>query len=270
MLAITPQASAGDVLHQAMHGEGGRLGRAGHQGGRRELAEGVEGVPARLLLREIGLRHLQQRLRDRLGPQPGEPFEQPPGGAGEAIEGGLPGDGEAHRIVADQGIEPGEDLIAPRLPLGEVFGEGQPALGDGGAGLLQGEREIPQLPGELRGPVGVVRRGSPPARGARQQEGDGGVLGEKLQLDRLHLRTPAGEPAGQEHMAAVQAGNEGVHRRRGLFGVDVVEDQQPPRLLPEPAQDGRHPHVFFRNRLLRQVQHLRRAECREVAPQVGR
>ena len=125
---------------------------------------------------------------------------------------------------------------AARLPGGPVFGEGEAEGVDVSSGLLQGEGQAVELAGDRAGD-GVVVGLDSAVRGPLDQEGGGVGLAEDVELQGADAGGPVGDPRGDEEVAAAQLRQEVAGLLRRVGRVHVVEDQEPARVLAEPAQD---------------------------------
>ena len=177
-------------LDQAMDAELRSIRGTRDEGKGFQLREGLGGLA--LIGRQAWYLHLQQAFGDGVGGEPGEAFEQRPGGLLELGEGGLPGGGDAGGVVHQAWVVPLEHGLLLLAPLFEVLAEAEALPGDVGAGLFEGEGQVVELCGEGGGRGGGVRVGSALVFGAQQQEAGGGLGGGACPLPGSGCRRSIG------------------------------------------------------------------------------
>jgi hypothetical protein len=94
------------------------------------------------------------------------------------------------RVLHEAGVEPRQHLVPLALPFGEVMREAEAALGNVGAGLLQGQGEPAQFFGQGSCRGGVVGLLAPFRIRARQQEVGSGLGREHVQRQRRNAAAP--------------------------------------------------------------------------------
>ena len=221
MFGLVAEAPAGHVLHEAMNRKRRRFGVALDERIGLEIREGVNvGRDA-----EFGDAHVQQRLRDRLGAEPGEAAQQGSGGFGEGVERGLPGDGDAPRILHELLVEPVQHLVVFLTPELEVPGKGQPLHRDLSAGLFERKGQSPQLLGQLLSVRGVIGRLPPAFVGPGQQVFDRVRNLQHVERQLIDGAAPLRPPGCAEDMPAAKLVEQFLGGERGFLGIQVVEDQ---------------------------------------------
>ena len=253
---ILPLSLAAHLLHQAVQQEAVALAGTGHQRIAIQLHK-----PDHLLVQLSGVAitrwngDLQEGFGDRLRRQPGQPAQQRLGPCAQLLEGREPGGGHARRVLHQLGVEPAQHLLAALLPVLAVAGEGNAALIDVGAGLLQRQRQAIEVLRQFAGRGGIIGFVPPVAGGALQQECRRRLDAEHLQGQALHRRAPFAQPCGEEHLAAADLGKQRFHRLGRWLAVDAIKDQQPARMGAEPADHGLTLDRLLSGVLLRQVEH---------------
>ncbi|EXI75307.1 MAG: hypothetical protein AW07_01208 [Candidatus Accumulibacter sp. SK-11] len=239
---IVEPASA-HLLHQTVDREARRVARAPNQRVRLQFHQRGKAVGLRAgdLTRIAALprrRHGEQRLGNRLRRQPGEALQQPPRRLAESVEGGLPGDRDALRVLHQARVVPREHLLSLALPFVQVLREAQPALRDVGTGLFERQRKATEFVGELPPQGGVVGQRTPPSVAAREQKI--GCVGGREHFERRQRQAaaPVGEAAADNDVAAGESRQQRLGRHRGVFGIDVVDEQQPAGVAAKPTQHG--------------------------------
>ena len=109
--------------------------------------------------------------------------------------GGLPRNGHGLRVLHEAGVEPRQHLVPLALPFREVVREAEAALGNVGAGLLQGQGEVAQFFGQGSCRGGVVGLLAPFRIRAGQQEVGSG-LGREHVAAAAPQRCRSSWPAG--------------------------------------------------------------------------
>ncbi len=220
-----------------------------------ELAGGVEKAASLL----------EEGDGDGVGGEEGGEAEKRGGGRAEVVEAALPGHRHRFGIGHDQGVVPGEHLLALGRPGVQVGGEAQPALRNVGGGLLEGQGEAAEKRGQAAGGLGIVGARAAAAGGAPVEEGcgfGGREGGERLAVEG---RSPAGPARGDQDVAGREAGQQLRDGRRGLPGVCVVEDEEPAGRFAEPAQHRRDGLVLVRRLALGEIEEVGGGEGGEAA-----
>ncbi len=212
-------AGAGDSLDEPVDADGMAVRRAVDHavGGQQPQRLGDLYLIDRSVLGQAVQHRARQVVRGVAGQQAQQPHRQLVGG-GDALHGDRPG--ACHRLLSRP--LPGADGITGRggAQQVQVTGEGHAGgLGDVGAGVLECQRQLPQLGGQLRGRVRLPCRGGQqalqqPHRVRRLQHAQA-----QYGADLLPATIAAG---GDEHLAAVQAAQIRL-QVADLF--DVVEDE---------------------------------------------
>ena len=152
-------------------------------------------------------------------------------------------------------IIPRQHHLAVALPQAPVVAQAEAPLTDVGTGLLQPQGKASEiLHGDGLGGVVVARRLAAALRGALQQERGRILRGEHLHLLELYGCAPVAQAGGDHYLAAAELGKQGFHLRRGLGGVDVVEDQQPAGICLQPVEHCLPLGGFFCELFLGQIQ----------------
>ena len=165
--------AAGDFLHQAVHAEARAVGGASDQGIGFQLGQSRERVGLVLAI----------RLPARRAAIPGSAQGSTRPGAAASRRAGSPSWSKVVcqvtatllRVLHQARIVPGQHLVALAAPFLEIAFEAEAALGDIGAGLLQGQGQATQFFGQRPGLGGIVGQPAASGVGALQQELGGGV-----------------------------------------------------------------------------------------------
>src|SRR6516162_8591815 len=122
------------------------------------------------------------------------------------------------------------------MPVCEIAGKAHPLTLDIGSRLFECECEPAELFCEFSCAAVVVVSVAAASYCALQQKA-GGVLGiQYVEFELHYLRAKIGHPAGDEHIPASEFWQQGLHCRGGGCVIDIVEDQEPARILFEPVE----------------------------------
>ena len=211
-----------DGLDQAVHAHRLR-GQGDHAVGGQHTQGLIDGQPVRVT------RSAENGAGDIVRGVAGQDMQQADGGrvpGGDRLDGDVPDPGDHLLPRPGPGGVHGRGMLAepPQVP-----GRGDAGLGYVGGGLVQRQRQVSQL----RRDQG---RNFPPGRGPAAGPGRDQVRGragiQDLQADRAGDLVPAGVAAGGDH--DVPAGQLPQQRPGILRVIDVIQDQQPPRVRLQP------------------------------------
>ena len=135
-----------------------------------------------------------------------------------------------------------EQQAALRLPQPQVACKRVVHGLDVGRGHFERKRQPVEAAGELECLLRVLGLGLPPAFSHLEQVGDCCIFTEHVERDGGDLAM-AGTARGDEHLAALELGEQTLHSLYGFHGVHVVNDEQPARVLLHPAEHGHPLHL---------------------------
>ena len=116
---------------------------------------------------------------------------------------------------------------------------------------------------------GIVGAGSAAALGALQQERRRLIRLQQIHGQGLDGRAPALQTAGEQQLAATELGQHLLRRPGPILCIDAIKDQQPARVLPQPAQHRLALQRLLPLGLLGQIEGIGAAQSRQVGGDRG-
>ena len=268
--ALLAHRAAGEILHEAMHDEARRAAvLRGHARNERigvEAAARLIGVSARRL---AGNGDVEERIRNRVGREKGEPVEQPPALRRELRDRCRPGRGQRPIGTGHRRIRPGERFFPALAPELQVASKADAIGRDMRARLLQTQRQAAKLPRQRPRQRRVVLALGAVRFGSVEQELRGRALFKNAEFELSKSGGKIRRPRGDDDMPAFKTRHEFRHLGNGGGVVDVVEDHQPCRVQLEPAQDGGDLGRVVARLFLRQVENLEGRQPRQTRVERG-